>query len=172
MTKYMCKVVTKNYPVTTITPMISRYTQIKKNFNATEIALCLSANAFVTLIKAGGIEVNLTKDNFKTVLLSYNNELAAKNLKAEQEAAAKKNSDVRFIKMIEKKNIKPTLTKTKSIYDFDVYEVDIDEIGERDIGIQGLGWVTFKAEDQAFRIFVPKGVSIYTTSTKVLKKEK
>ena len=84
----------------------------------------------------------------------------------------KKNSDVRFIKAIEKKSVKPVLNRTKTIYDFDVYEVDIDENGERDIGIQGLGWFTFKAEDQAFRIFVPKGVSIYTSSTKVLKKEK
>ena len=84
---------------------------------------------------------------------------------------SKKNSDVRLIKLIEYKAIKPRLTRTKTITDFDVYEIDIDENGERDIGIQGLGWFTFKADAQSFRIFVPKGVSIYTSSSKVLKKD-
>lgn len=31
ITKYMCTVETKNYPVTTIAPMIQRYSSSKKN---------------------------------------------------------------------------------------------------------------------------------------------
>ena len=94
MTKYMCRVITKNYPVTTITPMIGRYTQIKKNFTASEIACCLTANASVTLLKKGNIEAALTKNNFKDVLIAYSNELAAQTVKQEAQAAAKKNTEV------------------------------------------------------------------------------
>lgn len=94
MTKYMCRVITKNYPVTTITPMIGRYTQIKKNFTASEIACCLTANASVTLLKKGNIEAALTKNNFKDVLIAYSNELAAQTVKQEAQDAAKKNTEV------------------------------------------------------------------------------
>lgn len=78
-------------------------------------------------------------------------------------------ADEKLIKYIKYKAIKPRLNKIKSILDFDVYEVDIDEEGDRDIGIQGLGWITFKGDQQSFRIYVPKGVAIYTSSSKVLK---
>lgn len=85
---------------------------------------------------------------------------------------SKTNSDAKFIKAVTRKSVHPTLARIKSIRDLDVYEVDINENGLRDIGIQGLGWLTFNAENQAFRIFLPKGVSLYTTSSKVLMKEK
>ena len=38
ITKYMCTVETKNYPVDTIRPTIQRYASIRKKFNASEIA--------------------------------------------------------------------------------------------------------------------------------------
>lgn len=80
-------------------------------------------------------------------------------------------SDTKFIKDINRKNIHPYLSWTKDIRDFDVFEVDINENGLRDIGVQGLGWLTFNADNQAFRVFVPKGVALYTTSSKVLLKD-
>lgn len=92
-TKFMCKVVTKNYPVTTITPIISRYTQIKKRFNSSEIASCLAANAIVTLIKSNNIEINLNKTNFKNVLLSYMSEIEKEAIIKEDKEVSKKNTE-------------------------------------------------------------------------------
>ena len=43
----------------------------------------------------------------------------------------------------------------------------VDETGERDIGIQGLGWISFTGNNQKIRIVVPKGVAIYTTRAKI-----
>ncbi len=85
---------------------------------------------------------------------------------------SKVNSDVKFMKAVEHKSVHPTLSRIKTIRDLDVYEVDINENGLRDIGIQGLGWLTFNADNQAFRVFLPHGVSLYTTSSKVLLKDK
>ena len=70
--------------------------------------------------------------------------------------------------MINKKSIKPT-SKYLTSYDvFDMYDVKIDQEGERDIGILGLGWISFKGNNQTFRVSVPKGVYIYTSRSKVI----
>lgn len=53
--------------------------------------------------------------------------------------------------------------------DFDAYDIAVEEKGIRDIGIAGLGWISFEGEGQTFRVFVPKGVSIYTTRGKIKK---
>jgi hypothetical protein len=82
ITKYMCTVETKNYPVTTIAPMIQRYSSCKKKYNASEIANCLAAYATVTLHKKSGANVRLTRDNFKSILLAYKNELEGYELRA------------------------------------------------------------------------------------------
>lgn len=82
LTKYMCTVETKNYPVSTITPVIQRYASVKKKFSATEIANCLSCYAVVTLHKQNGANVKLTSTNFKDVLVTYNNEIAAQELRS------------------------------------------------------------------------------------------
>lgn len=82
LTKYMCTVETKNYPVSTITPVIQRYTSVKKKFSATEIANCLSCYAVVTLHKQNGANIKLTSTNFKDVLVAYNNEIAAQELRS------------------------------------------------------------------------------------------
>ena len=82
LTKYMCTVETKNYPVSTITPVIQRYASVKKKFNATEIANCLSCYAVVTLHKQNGANVKLTSTNFKDVLINYNNEIAAQEIRS------------------------------------------------------------------------------------------
>lgn len=82
ITKYMCTVETKNYPVTTIAPMIQRYSSCKKKYNASEIANCLAAYATVTLHKKSGANIRLTRDNFKSILLAYKNELEGYELRA------------------------------------------------------------------------------------------
>lgn len=107
LTKYMCTVETKNYPVSTITPVIQRYTSVKKKFSATEIANCLSCYAVVTLHKQNGANVKLTSTNFKDVLVAYNNEIAAQELrngmKKEKENNAKTFEEMKKEKVEEKK---------------------------------------------------------------------
>ena len=75
VTKYMCIVETKNYPIATIFPIIQRYSRIKKKLTASEIACCLSSYATVSLVKQNDVIVKLNKDNFKSVLIAYKNEL-------------------------------------------------------------------------------------------------
>ena len=53
----------------------------------------------------------------------------------------------------------------------EVFDIEIKNGGGmyRDIGFAGLGWITFKATNQKFRVYVPRGVAIYTSRTKVKK---
>lgn len=123
VTKYMCTVETKNYPVVTIVPSIQRYSSIKKSFNVSEIANCLAAFAVVTLHKNNGSNVRLTKDNFKKVLLEYKNELLVQETKKNSFEETKKNAED-----IEKmKNEKPEVKTKKTITSTAVEEKE-DEI--------------------------------------------
>lgn len=75
--------------------------------------------------------------------------------------------DKAFNELLSKKKLNPISQNFKSAADFDVYDFQITEEGDRDIGILGLGWINFKGENQVFRISVPKGVFVYTTRAKI-----
>ena len=60
-----------------------------------------------------------------------------------------------------------TSYKYRNINDFDAYDFEITESGSRDIGILGLGWISFNGDNQKFRIFVPKGIYVYSTRSKI-----
>lgn len=77
----------------------------------------------------------------------------------------------KFIDFVNKKAIEPALPAIQTIKDLDVYDINITESNQRDIGILGLGWISFMAANQTIRIYVPKGVSIYHSRPKVLKKK-
>ena len=70
----------------------------------------------------------------------------------------------RFFKgLIRKDESRPLSKKITTTKDFDVYEIQVDFGGNRqlvDIHIAGLGWVSFKDRRQNIRVYVPKGVSI------------
>ena len=51
--------------------------------------------------------------------------------------------------------------------DFDAFDIDVEETGQRDIGIEGLGWFSFPASGQSFRLYVRKGVSLYISTPKI-----
>lgn len=70
-------------------------------------------------------------------------------------------------KIILKKKISPTSKNIKSLSDFNTYEINVNEIESRDIGIQGLGWISFYGNKQIVRISVPKGVGIYHCRAKI-----
>lgn len=76
--------------------------------------------------------------------------------------------DEKFVKLISKNALKPSLHTIKSVKDLDVYEISITESNQRDIGILGLGWVSFAANNQVFRIYLPKGVSMYHSRAKII----
>ena len=81
-----------------------------------------------------------------------------------------KKCEEKFVKLIAKKAIKPVCNRIKNIKDMDVFEIKVTESNYRDIGIQGLGWFNFMANYQTFRIYVPRGVSIYTSRPKLYRK--
>ncbi len=62
---------------------------------------------------------------------------------------------------------KPVSANYTQFNEFDAYDITIEEEGKRDIGILGLGWFSFTGKNQTFRIFVPKGVYVYTTRAKL-----
>ena len=51
--------------------------------------------------------------------------------------------------------------------DFDAFETKIEEKGDRDIGIEGVGWISFHSTGQTFRVYVRKGVSLYSSNAKI-----
>ncbi|MBQ4255339.1 MAG: hypothetical protein II721_05015, partial [Bacilli bacterium] len=51
--------------------------------------------------------------------------------------------------------------------DFDAFDIAVEEKGQRDIGIEGLGWISFQGNGQTFTVMVPKGVSVYTSRAKI-----
>lgn len=110
----------------------------------------------------GGLaRIDLLKGTKTNVKIFISDKVEAKTIKGKDDL-----DDV-FYNMINKKTIKPT-SKYLTSYDvFDMYDVKIDQEGERDIGILGLGWISFKGNGQTFRVSVPKGVYIYTSRAKV-----
>ncbi len=69
-------------------------------------------------------------------------------------------------------NDKSTYPKVPSALDaqsFDAFDIEVTEEGDRDIGVEGLGFFSFKGNGQTWRIFVPKGIAVYTTRAKVRK---
>ena len=80
---------------------------------------------------------------------------------------AKGDLDSATLKAFASRYVKPTIESLKSLADFDVFDLDVEENGSRDIGIQGLGWINFEGNKQKFRIYLPKGVSLYTSRAKI-----
>ncbi len=68
---------------------------------------------------------------------------------------------------IKKKKVYPLSSTLKTLTDFDAFDIEIKEEGNRDLGILGLGWISFKGNNQIFRVYIPKGVYIYTTREKI-----
>jgi len=78
-----------------------------------------------------------------------------------------KNGEAHFGSILTRHTLEPCSAKLKSYADFDVYDLEITEEGHRDLGILGLGWIHFIGKTQLFRVFVPKGVYVYTTRSKI-----
>ena len=73
----------------------------------------------------------------------------------------------KFSESIIKEQLSPASNRFTDIKDFDIYDLEIAENDKKDIGISGLGWFTFNGNNQKFRIYVPKGVYVYISRSKV-----
>lgn len=80
-----------------------------------------------------------------------------------------RNVEEKFVKLNKDGELVPSLSKIKTIADMEEFDVSMGNNSGtyRDIGFSGLGWVSIKSKGQKFRIYVPKGVSIYTSRPKV-----
>jgi len=108
----------------------------------------------------GGLaHIDLMKGKKQTITGYFANPVTFKKIS--------RNVDGAFIKAIEKETVHPICRTAKALNEFDAFEITVDETGSRDIGIEGLGWINFAADGQTWRIYVPKGVSVYTTRAKI-----
>lgn len=78
-----------------------------------------------------------------------------------------KDLDRAFFDAIAKKSVRPTSKYLVGYENFDIFDIEITEENLRDIGILGLGWISFKAKKQKIRVTLPKGVYLYTTRNKI-----
>ncbi|MBR6866370.1 MAG: hypothetical protein IKM80_03910 [Bacilli bacterium] len=77
-----------------------------------------------------------------------------------------------FQKYIKNKALKPNVYWFKCQNDADVFDFVLEEDGPRDIGIAGLGWVSFEGNaGDVFRIYVPKNIGAYASRAKIIKKK-
>ncbi len=113
-----------------------------------------------TFLASGGLAVLEMVSGPRTVIKLYGSEKVESKVKS---------GDVeKFLASnLKKGTLKPHSDNIRDIKDFDAYDIEIAETGERDIGIAGLGWVHLEGNNQVFRIHVPKGVYVYTTRSKV-----
>lgn len=81
-----------------------------------------------------------------------------------------KNSEEMFFRYVARGDLEPSCLLFSKASDFDVYDLEVDEDGFRDIGIAGYGWVRFRGDRQTIRISVPRGVAIYTSRSKIIDK--
>jgi len=76
-------------------------------------------------------------------------------------------------KYLKKKAMKPRLASLTSTMDMDVFDITLEQDGPRDIGIAGLGWVTFNGTaGDVYRVYVPKNIGAYASRAKVIVKGK
>ena len=66
--------------------------------------------------------------------------------------------------------MKPKYDKLEKGSDFDVFDFELEADGPRDIGIAGLGWVSFKGNvGDVYRVSVPKNIGVYASRSKIIK---
>ncbi len=77
------------------------------------------------------------------------------------------NADKTFDSLVSQNKIRPTSKIVKSFQDLEAFEADIIDKGRIDIGIVGLGWITFTGNKQDIRVSAPKGIAVYVQPAKI-----
>jgi len=80
-----------------------------------------------------------------------------------------KDVEHKFLSLTARGQLNPSLPRVKSTKDMEIFDITFSNKNEieRDIGFAGLGWVTINSTNQKLRIYVPKGVAIYTSRPKI-----
>ena len=68
---------------------------------------------------------------------------------------------------IRTKTIRPVSKIVRDVTDLEAFEITITETNRVDVGVTGLGWITFKGSGQVLRVMVPKGVKVYVKPAKI-----
>lgn len=77
-----------------------------------------------------------------------------------------------FQKYIKNKALKPCVDWFKCQNDSDVFDFQLEEDGPRDIGIAGLGWVSFDGvKGDIYRLYVPRDIGAYASRAKIIKEK-
>lgn len=89
--------------------------------------------------------------------------------KVEMRKVHAKDIESKFIKLNQKGELFPSISRITSTKDMEIFEIEFnnEKFAHRDIGFSGLGWICAKVRKQKIRVYVPKGVSIYTSRPKV-----
>lgn len=114
-----------------------------------------------SLIFGSVARLDLKKNNEKCPITIY----MAPDIKIKK-VGAKDDKDGKLVEAVED-GVFPSLAGLETLKDFDAFDITVEDKGQRDIGIAGLGWFSFVGNNQTFRIFVPKGVGIYSSRTKI-----
>lgn len=114
----------------------------------------------VSLFIGGIARIDFIKGRTTEVYLYFSRKVDIKRISTHR-------TDYIFEKYIKKQKLKPVSENLKTIADFNTYEINIQENEGRDIGIQGLGWISFMGNEQTFRVSVPKGVGVYSCRAKI-----
>ncbi|HBX25392.1 MAG TPA: hypothetical protein DEF61_03925 [Firmicutes bacterium] len=144
---------------------ILSFDQIKNVYPDSKIKVrrtLLSKNE--SLFLGGLVKIELLGGEKTLVYLSF-----SPKLKIDKKAKKKNEKTDYFFAAIEKGVLEPTLNVYNGPSSFDCFDLEIKEEGLRDIGVEGLGFITFEGKNQTFRIYVPKGVALYQTRTKLVK---
>lgn len=130
---------------------------LTKSVEPREISLSEGHALFI-----GGLAIIELVEGKKTTLTMYFND------KIQFKKMGGAHFQERFVQLVNRKLLTPSLSRIKSVHNLDCYEIKITESNLRDIGIQGLGWFTFEAKGQTLRVYVPKGTSIYNSRPKII----
>ena len=80
----------------------------------------------------------------------------------------KKDMSSLFDKYLQKKAMKPRLPSLKSGKDYDAFEFSVENDGERDFAIAGLGWINLAVrKGEIYRLYLPKGIGVSFNEPKI-----
>lgn len=112
-------------------------------------------------ILIGGLaKIELLSSKKTNIELYFSNKLEIKLIKT-------KDNEDRFFKDIKSGFLKQTIKGFDDYTKFDIYDITVEKDGYRDLGILGLGWISFEGNKQVFRITIPHGIHVYETRSKV-----
>lgn len=106
--------------------------------------------------------ISLLKSDAKRTVLSL---FGSENVKVKKINTPE--SDEKTVAKLLEREADPFDKAITSLKDFDIYDFPIEEEGRRDIGIAGLGWLSFTSRHETFRVYVPKGIGVYGSRAKV-----